>query len=324
MLWPNACPYGRPLALSAQPGGSELVPGLGVLEPELLEPVLAVGDGPRDDELRHADPVPARHRVDLGVVVPAALPPPDLLGHVRDVRQGGLVEERVVVRDDDDVRAGLRLDGRGHARLDVVLVDPLHLHLHARLLAELRGLLLEEGVRGLDEVRPLEEVEPGAPGRGRRLGVGENAREPARDGRARRRGRAAQPAAPGHPPRTGRPSAIVARHGWLPPCRGVEWLVGAPPRGVAAPRVSGFILRQAAPAGKAGARSGGEGGGTTAWSAGAALRPPGDRPGPCRSAAPAPAARRDGGRQWPRACHPCARPPPAASRSRARRWRRSA
>ena len=64
--------------------------------------------------------------------------------------------------------------------------------------------------------------------------------------------------------------------------------------------------------------------GATAWSAGAALRPPGDRPGPCRSAAPAPAARRDGGRQWPRACHPCARPPPAASRSRARRWRRSA
>src|SRR6185436_3402700 len=29
----------------------ELVPGLRVLEPQLLEPVLAVGDGPRDDEL---------------------------------------------------------------------------------------------------------------------------------------------------------------------------------------------------------------------------------------------------------------------------------
>src|SRR4029079_6228109 len=101
------------------------------------------------------DPATPGHAVDLGVVVPAALLAADLLGHVADVHQRGLVELRVVVGDDDDVGPGAALDGRRHASLDVVLVDALDGDLDAGLLAELLGLGLEERVGGRNEVRTL-------------------------------------------------------------------------------------------------------------------------------------------------------------------------
>ena len=67
------------------------------------------------------------------------------------------------------------LHRRRHARLDVVLVDPLDAHLDARLLAELLGLLLEQRVRGGNEVRPLQQVQARAlRERGRAPGGGEH------------------------------------------------------------------------------------------------------------------------------------------------------
>ena len=136
----------------------------------------------------------------------------------------------MVVGDDDDVRPGLRLDGRRDAGLDVVLVDPLDLDLHAGLLAELGRLLVEEDVRRLDEVRPLEQVEPGAPRRGRGLGVGEDAGEAAgRHRGAGRRDRAAQPGAPGDVSvGSSARRSIVARHGW-PSSRGGRCRSGRTP-----------------------------------------------------------------------------------------------
>src|SRR5439155_25751083 len=96
---------------------AEVVPGLRILEAGLLEPVLAIGPRPRDDELRHRHPAPAaRHAVRLRVIVPAALLAADLLGYVGDVHQRVLVEQRVVVGDDDDVGAAAALDGRRQAR----------------------------------------------------------------------------------------------------------------------------------------------------------------------------------------------------------------
>ena len=70
------------------------------------------------------------------------------------------------------------------ARLDVVLVDPLDLDLHARLLSKLGRLLVEEDVRRLDEVRPLQQVEPCPSRRGGRLGVRQDAPESAGRDRA--------------------------------------------------------------------------------------------------------------------------------------------
>ena len=148
------------LRLHRAPDLAELAPRLRILEARLLEPVLTIGHGPRDDELRHRHPAPVRRDgVGLGVVVPAALRAPDLLGHVGDVHQRALVEERVVVGDDDDVRAAAALDRRREARLDVVLVDPLDRDLGARLPAELLRLFFEHLVGRRNEVRPLQEVQ---------------------------------------------------------------------------------------------------------------------------------------------------------------------
>ena len=169
---------GLALGLHALAGGAELVPGLRVAEALRLEPVLAVGDGPGDDELRHPHPAVPGHAVHPRVVVPAALPAADLLGHVRHVHQRVLVEQRVVVGDDDDVGAGSALHRRGDAGLDVVLVDSLDADLRPRLLTEFPGLRLEEGVGGGDEVRPLEEVQRGALRQSRRAPRGEDARDP--------------------------------------------------------------------------------------------------------------------------------------------------
>ena len=161
---------------------AEVVPRLRVLEPGFLEPVLAIRDRPRDDELRHADPAAAGHAVDLRVVVPAALLAADLLGHVAHVDERRLVEVRVIVRQDDDVRPRAALDRRRRPRLQVVLVDALDLDLDARLLAELHGLGLEESVGGRDEMRPLQQVQPGALRVCRRAAGGDDALDAAGGG----------------------------------------------------------------------------------------------------------------------------------------------
>ena len=105
--------------------------------------------------------------------MPAALRAADVFGDVRDVDEGVFVEQRVIVRDDDDVGAAAALDRRREARLDVVLIDALDGDLRTRLSAELLRLLLEHLVGGWDEVRPLQEVQSrslGEYGRGARGG----------------------------------------------------------------------------------------------------------------------------------------------------------
>jgi hypothetical protein len=79
---------------------AEVVPRLRILEAGFLEPVFAVGDRPRDDEVRHADPAStARQAVALGVVVPPTLLAANRLGDVGHVDEAVLIEQRMIVRD---------------------------------------------------------------------------------------------------------------------------------------------------------------------------------------------------------------------------------
>src|SRR6202011_1744714 len=89
------------------PGFRELV------QADVLEPRLAIGDLRADDAPGHPDPLLAvvgdrpRHRVE------ALLRLADLLGQVAHVDDALGIELRPVIDAADDVRAGARLDRRG-------------------------------------------------------------------------------------------------------------------------------------------------------------------------------------------------------------------
>ena len=88
---------------------------------------------------------------------------------------------RPVVEHLDDVRARAGLDGRGDARLQVVLVDGLERHFHLHLLAVVGELALELGLALGNEVHTEEEMEPRGLGVGGRPPRGEDAREARRN-----------------------------------------------------------------------------------------------------------------------------------------------
>ena len=176
-------PHRHAGALELPAGFQVLVPGLGrARDADLREDVLAIHVGGAAEEIGHAAVHAAgvAHGVaDERIDVVAA----QLVDQVVVVLQPVGVQQRIIGVELQDVRSRAALDRRGGARRQVVGVDVLDGHPHARLLAERRGLAVPLHVGGGDETAPFQDVQGALPGK-RRGG----ARQPRRAGRSRQYG----------------------------------------------------------------------------------------------------------------------------------------
>ena len=92
------------LGLELLAGVEQAVPGVREgLQPNLLEPRLAIGDQPTADSERHADPAAADGSDLLGDVVIAALILANVLGHVARIGEAFRIELRPVADRYDDI-----------------------------------------------------------------------------------------------------------------------------------------------------------------------------------------------------------------------------
>ena len=157
------------------------LPGVGELGgADFVEPRLAVGDHAADHRPRHAHEDLAVAADGFGIRKQPALALGDFVGERAHVDDAVGIEMGVAVERHDQVGTGARLDGGRDARLQIVAVHRLELHLDAEVLLGRRHQLLVEHLIGRrHEVDPLQPVDGLLLGVGRHAAGRQDARHPA-------------------------------------------------------------------------------------------------------------------------------------------------